>query len=215
MKELFYILLFSIITQPILTAQDPHRFDEEIKRFSTFSVAEGEKVIVFTGSSSIRFWEDLKTDCEGANVINTGFGGSHMSDLLYFLEQTVLRFQPTKVYIYEGDNDVSAGKDAKTILETTKTVVKKILASNDKTEIHFISAKPSPSRWNFKNQYLEFNELLKKYCDNHPQLFYVDVWNPMINDAGRPKPNIFISDSLHMNRQGYLLWKEIICEDSK
>lgn len=138
-----------------------------------------------------------------------------MSDLLYFLEETVLRFEPTKVFIYEGDNDISAGKTPESILETTKHVVKKILESNDKIEIHLISAKPSPSRWKFEKEYLEFNALLKTYCDDRDQLFYIDVWNPMIDDSGRPNPNIFISDSLHMNRRGYLLWKNIICETQK
>jgi len=39
-----------------------------------------------------------------------------------------------------------------------------------------------------------------------------DVWNPMINHSNRPELSIFISDSLHMNRDEYLLWKGIICE---
>ena len=138
-----------------------------------------------------------------------------MSDLLYFLDQTVLRFQPTKIYIYEGDNDLSAGKEPKAILETAQKISHKILALNSDAKIHFISAKPSPSRWQLKDKYIEFNSLLKKYCDNHDQLFYVDVWNPMLGDNGRPIPHIFVSDSLHMNRKGYVLWKDIICKDAE
>ena len=198
-----------------MKAQDPHRFNEEIEKFAELPVPEGEGLVIYTGSSSIRLWNNLDKDCNEIQAINTGFGGSHMSDLLYFLDQTVLRFKPTKVYIYEGDNDIAEGKEPKAILETAKQITKKILASNSDIEIHFISAKPSPSRWKLKDQYEAFNSLLKAYCDSHEQLFYVDVWNTMLDNNGRPTPDIFISDSLHMNRKGYLLWKDIICKDSE
>jgi len=192
---------------------DPHRFDGEIKKIEKLPIPEGEGLTVFTGSSSIRMWDGIKQDCSGVPVVNTGFGGSHMSDLLFFIEETILRFQPDKVFIYEGDNDIAAEKSPNAILKTTKQVVSKILKSNPDITIHFISAKPSPSRWQYKEQYMAFNALLKSYCKANPQLFYVDVWKKMLNESGRPDPTIFISDSLHMNRKGYLLWKDIVCEN--
>ncbi|MCB0706272.1 MAG: hypothetical protein KDC34_13220 [Saprospiraceae bacterium] len=214
MRKLIFISFLSIIISANLNGQDPHRFDEDIERFSELSAPEGAKLVIFTGSSSIRFWEDLDKDCHEMEVLNTGFGGSHMSDLFYFLDQTVLRFHPMEVYIYEGDNDIAAAKAPEAILETAKQIVHKILATDADIKIHFICAKPSPSRWEYKDQYLVFNSLLKDYCDSHPQLFYIDVWNPMLDVHKRPTPDIFSSDSLHMNRQGYLLWKDIICKES-
>lgn len=215
MKRLGFILLLLFLTSTLAFAQDPHRFDTEIQQFAKLSVPESKDLVVFTGSSSIRFWESVNDDCDQMQVINTGFGGSHMSDLLYFLDETVLRFQPGEVYIYEGDNDIADNKDPKAILETTKQIVNTILKSNSEIKIHFISPKPSPSRWNYKDRYIAFNSLLKEYCDGNDQLSYIDVWNPMLNDTGRPEPRIFISDSLHMNRQGYVLWTEIICGNSE
>ncbi len=209
-------LLFILITGSLhLKGQDPCRFDKEIKSFNELPVAEDEEVFIFTGSSSVRLWEDLATDCDGVPVINTGFGGSQMSDLLYFLDQAVTRFRPVVVYIYEGDNDISAGKRPEDIMTTTKAVVSKLLALDSELRIHFISAKPSPSRWNYKLAYEVFNDLLKDYCDQRPQLFYVDVWNPMLDNQGRPTADIFIADSLHMNRKGYLIWKEVVCGQEK
>jgi len=193
----------------------PQRLNMEIKRFSDLSVPDDKKPIVFTGSSSIRMWENLDQDCNEMQIINTGFGGSQMSDLLYFLDQAVLRFQPVEVYIYEGDNDIATKKKPEDILETAKKIVNEILDSNSDTKINFIGAKPCPLRWRYKDKYEEFNSLLKAYCDSHNQLFYIDVWNAMLNENGRPSPDIFISDSLHMNRKGYLLWKEIICKNSE
>lgn len=215
MKSVIVLSILLIISTVNLIAQDPHLFDEEIKKFTELSIPEGEEVTVFTGSSSIRFWEDIHTDCNKTKAINTGFGGSQMSDLLYFINETVLRFQPGHVYIYEGDNDIAAEKELSDILKTAQDITTKMLAANSKTKIHFISAKPSPARWKYKEQYLAFNSLLKAYCESNQQLFYIDVWNPMLDTNGRPMSNIFISDSLHMNRQGYLLWKDLICSTSK
>jgi len=212
MKSNLLILLLLIIGAINLPAQDPCRFDEEIKGFNELPVSGDKDLVVFTGSSSVRMWEFLDKDCHEMQVINSGFGGSHMSDLLFFLDQTVLRFRPAAVYIYEGDNDISAEKNPNDIMETTKQVVHKLLALNPAIKIHFISAKPSPSRWKFKAPYEAFNGLLKDYADGHPQLFYIDVWNPMLDNQGRPISDIFIEDSLHMNRKGYLIWKEVICE---
>ena len=209
------ILLLAVCISTNLMGQDAHRFDADIKKFTEIPVPKEAGLVVFTGSSSIRFWKNLKKDCAGTPVINTGFGGSHMSDLLFFIDQTVLRFQPEKVYIYEGDNDIAAEKSPKVVLETTKKVVHKILNSNPDITIHFISAKPSPSRWKYKEQYIKFNSLLKNYCDTNRQLYYIDVWNTMLNDHGRPIPDIFVSDSLHMSRKGYLLWKNTICMNLK
>jgi len=212
MKFKLLILLLLLIGTINLAGQDPCRFDQEISVFNDLPVGRGQELVVFTGSSSVRMWEFLDKDCDKKQVINTGFGGSHMSDLLFFLDQTILRFRPTEVYIYEGDNDISAEKNPKDIMETTKQVVHKLLALNPAINIHFICAKPSPSRWKYKSPYEAFNALLKDYTNRHPQLFYIDVWNPMLDDQGRPTSDIFIEDSLHMNRKGYLIWKEVICE---
>ena len=213
MKGLFITILLPIFCAYMVKSQNPLRFEEDIEKFFEIEISDNEDLVVFTGSSSIRFWEDLEQDCHSVKVINTGFGGSHMSDLLFYIEETVLRFEPVKVYIYEGDNDIFANKTPKNILKTTKMVVEKIKAHNSKIEIFLISAKPSPSRWEFKNEYEDLNILFKKYSETKEGIFYIDIWKAMLDEKGNPKSNIFISDSLHMNRKGYLIWRDKICSE--
>ena len=43
------------------------------------------------------------------------------------------------------------------------------------------------------------------------QVDYIDVWFPMLNQKGKPKPEIFVADSLHMNSKGYAIWTEAVC----
>ncbi len=208
----YALLLLCFVTHSYIHAQDPNRFKEEIQLLNETYTGNIQQSTVFTGSSSVRLWKDLETDCQNLQPINTGFGGSQMADLLYYLDDLVLRFKPETVYIYEGDNDINDGKSPETVLETAKKVTDKILDFDKSITIYFISAKPSPSRWNYKDAYVKFNALLKTYCESHPNLRFIDVWHPMLNENGRPLPNIFIEDSLHMNRKGYDIWKDLICK---
>lgn len=210
----FYLLLFVIfINIQFLNAQDPNRFKEEITNLKKkIKLDSRSDITIFTGSSSIRMWDNLKSDCPNMNLVNTGFGGSHMSDLLYYIEETIINFKPHTIYIYEGDNDISSGKTTAEILLTAKEVVNRILSTLSKTQIYFISAKPSPSRWQFEKQYIEFNNQLRLFCENYEQVEFIDVWYPMINENGKPIPKIFISDSLHMNNDGYKIWQQVICK---
>ena len=139
-------LLF-LLTYNVSFSQDPSRFENEIDRFDQIITPKNESVTVFTGSSSIRLWNTLHSDCTEGHVINTGFGGSQMSDLLYYIDQTILRFNPAKIYIYEGDNDINEGKTPTEILSTTKEVTARILEKLPNASIYYLSANPSPSRW--------------------------------------------------------------------
>ncbi len=107
-----------------------------------------------------------------------------MSDLLFYIDEIILRVKSRKGFIYEGDNDISSLKKPEDVIETAKQITTKLLADNPKVKIYYIGVKPSPSRWKFKNEYLKYNTLLKAYCDSNPQLSYIDVWDKMLNKKG-------------------------------
>lgn len=161
--------------------------------------------IVFTGSSSVRMWSSLKQSFPEQQILNTGFGGSQASDLLYHLEPLVLRYKPKKVFIYEGDNDISAKKRPKEIIATTHSIINKIHNQDPKTEIILIAAKPSISRWKLRGKYKRLNKKFNKISNSNPLLTFVDVWSPML-DGKKVKKDIFIADGLHMNQKGYDIW---------
>ena len=205
-----YLIAF-LLSSILLNAQDPLRFENEINQISQLNnqFSQDQKVVVFTGSSSIRMWKDVQSYFPEVTAVNTGFGGSHMSDLLYFLDKTVLRFNPDILFIYEGDNDISAGKKPKEILKTTKAVINKLREEIPETKIILISPKPSIARWNLEKQYLKLNGLLKKFSEKEG-LGFANVWAAMLNEDGTLKKEIFLNDGLHMKKQGYDLWYEVL-----
>jgi lysophospholipase L1-like esterase len=170
---------------------------------------QNRETIVFTGSSSVRLWEGLEDLFPDYQVLNTGFGGSQTSDLLQYIQPLVLNYQPKKVFIYEGDNDLIFKKYPARIIRTTKKVIDSIWQQYPTTEIVLISAKPSIERWHLKRRYQRLNKKFEKLAEDTSQLYFVNVWDSML-DNGVIDESLFIEDGLHLNKKGYDLWYKAI-----
>ena len=169
------------------------------------------ETLVFTGSSSIRLWENLQDRFPSYQIINTGFGGSESTDLLAFLDELVLQYKPSTVFIYEGDNDIEAKKKPAEILKVTREIVSRIKQEETTNSVVIISAKPSVSRWHLRRKYRRLNRKLKKMCEKDPIMEYANIWDPMLENK-KLKRDLFIEDGLHMNEKGYDIWYNVIKE---
>jgi lysophospholipase L1-like esterase len=56
----------------------------------------------------------------------------------------------------------------------------------------------------------EANRLVREVVARDSLQAYVDVFTPMIGSDGRPRPEFFLADSLHMTAGGYALWRELL-----
>ena len=193
-------------------AQNPGRFEQDIidlqRKYDSIGL-NGKPTLLFTGSSSIRLWSSLEASFPEYQVINTGFGGSQTSDLLWFIDQLVLRYEPKQVLIYEGDNDIEKKKKPRKIINTTREVVKMIKEPGTVSSIVLISAKPSIARWRLKGKYKRFNRKLKNLCESDPMLQFANVWDPMLTGK-KLRKDLFIEDGLHMNDKGYEIWYNVL-----
>lgn len=166
--------------------------------------------VVFTGSSSIRMWPDLADAFKPMPVLGRGIGGSHVSDQIYWADRLVLRHEPKQIVFYAGDNDVAAGKTAERVLADFKRFVAKVRKALPKVWIHFLTIKPSPQREKIWPEMARANRLVAAYTATDPRLTTIDGATPMLDDAGRPRRDIFLKDMLHMNRKGYALWVPLV-----
>jgi lysophospholipase L1-like esterase len=210
LKYVVVILLLFFVGS--LKAQEISKFQAEVdKLIAGDSTINKKKIILFTGSSSIRVWNDLKTDFPKYNVVNRGFGGSQMSDMVTHAEELILRYHPKQIFIYEGDNDIGAGKSPEEILaqaDKLLLLIRKKLPK--KTQVLFISPKPSLARWQLKDKYLDYNRKLEQWTKQQKNVTFIDVWTPMLDADGNVMKDLFIEDGLHMNRKGYEIWAEVI-----
>jgi lysophospholipase L1-like esterase len=191
---------------------DPKEWESVIQAFEAKDAEEPppEEAVLFVGSSSIRGWETVDADFPAIDAINRGFGGSEFSDLNYYIDRIVWPYRPRTIVVYEGDNDVAAGNSPGQIFEEYKTFVRRVHQELPETRIAFLAVKPSPSRWDLVGEMREANELIREYTLWRENLEYIDVFAPMLGPDGRPRPEIFTDDGLHMNAAGYTLWKEMV-----
>lgn len=203
---------FLLIIPAELGAQRPKRLKEEVetlkKKYDTLW-EPGRETFVFVGSSSIRFWEKLPELFPHQQVVNSGFGGSMASDLLAYLDELVLDYEPSKVFVYEGDNDIFEKKCPAKVLRQTRRIIRRIHEANGPTPIVIIGAKPSLVRWHLKKKYEKLNRKLKTFCDESDLVSYMHVWDAMLDEQGIRK-EIFLEDGLHMNEKGYAIWEQIL-----
>jgi lysophospholipase L1-like esterase len=167
--------------------------------------------ILFAGSSSIRMWTTLAEDFPGLPVLNRGFGGSQIHHVTAFVPRIVIPYQPKLIVFYCGTNDIaSRQRTVDDVVRDYKEFVRTVRASLPHVRIAFISAAPNPSRWPLKDQYVDLNQRIKAYSDSDPQLSFIDIWGAMLGDNGKPRPELFIEDQLHMNAKGYAIWRDIV-----
>jgi lysophospholipase L1-like esterase len=202
------LLALIISSLCILHGQDPRRFQKEIDTIELRyrNKLNSRDLIIFTGSSSVRRWQNIQDYFPGRNIINTGFGGSQMSDLVYYSDSVINKYKPVQVFIYEGDNDIAAGKKTEDVIKDAQTLCKNILKKLPDIQIVIISVKPSVSRWKLKDEYLKLNNSFRNLSLLNKNIKFIDVWTPLLNEEGVPRKEIYISDSLHINKLGYDIW---------
>ena len=195
---------------PAAAAPDPARFEPEIRRFEESDRASPPAPggVVFTGSSSIRLWPDLAADFPGVPALNRGFGGSTLPEVIHFAPRVVLPYRPRLVVLYAGDNDLATGRTPRQVLEDYRAFVRLVRRELPSARIAFIAIKPSPSRWALADAQREANRLVREEVARDPGQLYVDVFTPMLGANGRPRPELFVGDSLHMTQAGYAVWRE-------
>jgi len=162
--------------------------------------------IVFTGSSSIRRWTDLTRDFAEYRVLNRGFGGSQFSDIRLFFDELILRYHPRQVVLYSGGNDINAKKPVEEVFADMKAIVERIHRELPRTRVAVIAVALNPRRWDQRDQVVRLNRMMADYLSHDSRDTFVDVVPAMLQSHGTPKPDIFVSDLLHMNRKGYELW---------
>ena len=165
--------------------------------------------VVFIGSSSIRLW-DLKKSFPDVAAINRGFGGSQMADAARYAGRIVTPYKPRLIVLYEGDNDLNAGKSPQQVAADFDKFLKVVRSELPTTPLIVMGMKPSPSRWKLIEQQREGNRLLAERCAKDGKCRFLDVEKPMLGEDGQPKPDIYRADKLHLNEEGYKIWNELI-----
>ena len=163
--------------------------------------------VVFVGSSSIVRWNLQEAFPElGTAAINRGFGGSVTADAVHYVDRIVIPYQPRMVVLYSGDNDLVTSDTPEQIAAHYKEFLDKVHRSLPQARVVVISIKPSIQRWAAIDKARAANALIRAACAAQPGVAYLDVEGPMLGADGKPRPELYVQDGLHMTPEGYKIW---------
>ncbi|MGI4020560.1 MAG: GDSL-type esterase/lipase family protein [Janthinobacterium lividum] len=213
-SQLFLILFLSVnFCYHDIFAQQKAPFYDEIQAFKKQDSLNPPRKngVLFIGSSSLRKWTDLEKTFADYHAINRGFGGSTLTDAIYYEHDLVDPYQPKQIVIYSGENDIAAGNvSAQMVLDRFKKLFGLIRQKQALVPVAFISIKPSPSRAKFQPIVIEANNLIKKFLRKERKTTYIDIYRAMLDENRQMRPELFGSDMLHMNEKGYQIWTKAI-----
>lgn len=190
-----------------------HRFEDQIKAYEQYPVETG-KVLLY-GSSFFAFWgyDRASVQCaevtEGKlQVVNHGFGGATVEELLYYYHRMVLPYAPRAIVFRTGFNDMPH-MSAEACMVLTQLLFN--WAKNDFPGIRLIAIKgfdnPSAIPENLAKLRC-YNEMLDELAANDPQLSTIDL-NPFFYMSSRDLEtcrnfrDVFREDGLHLTDDGY------------
>jgi lysophospholipase L1-like esterase len=217
------LLVFGILSVIFLTScnitrkyakDSAAKWEKDIVQFEQLDKKEKDpaNAILFAGSSSIRLWSTLKDDMAPYPVIQRGFGGSKFSDLAVYTKRIVYPHQFRALVIFEA-NDITGGKADKSPKEVVKlfrNIVRTVRQKNGDQPIFLIAITPTKSRWKVWPVIKQTNQLLKESCSKLHNTWFIETESAYLNKEGEPRNELFIKDNLHQNREGYLIWGELV-----
>jgi lysophospholipase L1-like esterase len=187
-------------------------YEDEVKRLEKErSQLNYTPATLFYGSSSIRLWTTLKTDFESLSPVNLGFGGSTLAACTWFFDRIIAPYDAKSIVFYAGDNDLGDGRHPEEIFIFFQQLACKIKERYGDIPCYFISIKPSIARWKlisnlkYTNTIIE-NEIIRM----NSNWKFIDIFSSMLDKNGYPAKEYFENDGLHLNNNGYALWREIV-----
>lgn len=176
---------------------------------------------VFLGDSITEFYH-LEDYYDGnIPVVNSGIAGNKAYEILGDVENRVYKYNPTKVFLLVGTNDLSHRSDEEIVNDITG-IVKKIHKNRKKTEVYVESIYPVNNNTEDNDKVINWmvgdrdNERIKKINDilkeksEEFNYTYLDFYSKLEGEDGLLKIDYTV-DGLHISDEGYkVITKEIM-----
>ncbi len=168
--------------------------------------------VLFVGSSSFALWTDMQQDFPNHHILNRGFGGSTLPDVIRYADQVIFPYQPAQIVIYCGENDFAAPDrpSVNTVEQRYLDLYRVIRQRLPKVPILYIAIKPSPVRRSLWPKFMAANRRIQADTRNERYATFVDMYSLMLDDDGQPRTDLYREDRLHMNAEGYAIWTKAL-----
>ncbi|MCR5108710.1 MAG: hypothetical protein K6B28_11170 [Lachnospiraceae bacterium] len=115
------------------------------------------------------------------------------------------------VFICMGTNDLVGSSGAENAYAKYQEYLNGILAENPFVTIFIESCTPTRPGSNVDNaKVTAFNAYMKAYCDKFPNMYYVDIATPLMDETGHLAAGLSSDGSLHLTNKAYEIWANTI-----
>ncbi len=213
---------FAISMISVAPADEPHsksgesaiahtraaRWEPTIKAFEASDATSKppENALLLVGGSNARRWTDVDQYFPHHHVINRGFGGARLTEVLYFADRIVLPYKPTTILLNAGGNDLSSGQSPEQIRDTARDFIAKVHGDLPDTRIYFLGlplVRRSFTTPKVRALIEKTNELLAQLAATEKQVEFIDLAHLLLSDHGKFRPELYVSDGTHFSAKGY------------
>ena len=204
------IIVTNIFADDFWTQAMNSHYSRRVSHFNNLPVRKG--AIIFIGDSITEQcnWSELFDNPE---IINRGIGGDVVEGVAKRLE-FLKTSEPAALFLMIGINNMNRGDSNDAIFKEYKLLVEKIKAYNPSIKLFLHSILPINENSfigipNASNESIEaLNQNIQKLAGNMDAV-YINLFSHFLNSE-RKLDKKYSNDGLHINGEGYLLWKEVI-----
>ncbi|MDG1709321.1 MAG: hypothetical protein P8H03_11200 [Emcibacteraceae bacterium] len=216
LKKILILCMIGFVMPVTANSQEQNleKYEDQIESFRRFDARNQlpENPVLFVGSSSIVYWETAKSFPE-LPITNRGFGGASLPEIIHYYDDVIKKHNPSMMIVY-CDIDVENGKSPEFSVNAFKELIRKVENDFNDIPILLMSMKPTlideKLGADVRGNKMIANQKLIEYTNSKPNLHYVDITSPMLDQNGELRADIFIADGMHLNPLGYTLWDPVM-----
>ena len=212
MRGIALALVLSAIPVWAQSEPSPTRFQSTIDKYMESDKASppAKGTIEFIGSSIFFRWKNLADQMAPLPVYNRAFGGSQTADILYYMDQVVLPYEPRIIVYYCGSNDVNGKQTAETIAGRYREFVTRVHAKLPGTKIFYVSVNKAPQKMDRWDVVDAVNKSVAEFSAGDKRLGFIDVNPALFDAAGKARIELYLPDKLHFLDPAYDEFTKII-----
>lgn len=177
------------------------------------TLPESKSEIIFLGDSITDYceWQEF---FRSVPIKNRGICGDTTEGILNRINE-IVNSSPTKIFLMIGINDINQGRQVENIFNSYEKILKEFRSQTPETSVFIQSLLPVNNRLfpnNLVNQKVILLNKNLRELTKALSFQYIDLF-PYFLDGDQELDVRYTTDGVHLNGQGYLLWKKIIEKD--
>jgi lysophospholipase L1-like esterase len=170
--------------------------------------------LVLAGDSLLGNWRTSQRDLEPRRTANRAIGGDVSRGLLFRFKEDVLDLHPSGIVLLIGGNDLSALQPTDQTARNIGRMLDAIKAQDASVPVILCTLPPrdNPKAPIKNSELIKLNASIKQLADKHENVELLDLFPHFATADGRPKPELFTADRLHISAAGYKVLSEALQE---